>query len=368
MKQTRLIALWGVLAAVLTLLLTAVPLAQAQGEAKITGKALFDVNIRSAPGTNRAVIGLLPYGEEVEAIGRNEGNNWVQINYQDITGWVAAWLLIFEDDTSKLPVTTDVEPPPASGKGPFDLVTPFNLNLRAAPDLNSAILEVIPYNTPVQAIARSANSSWIEIKVGTRRGWVAAWLVVMRGDINVLPISRTAAAPAPAARSTAPAPTSTVTILTPYQVNLRAAPNLEAETVAVVPFNQLLTAVGRNAGNNWIQVSYEGSTGWVAAWIVPIVGDPLTLPVTSPSTAYAVTYQLPITAKALVDLTIRSGPDAITAVLGTLPANTEVELLARSEDSAWVKIRYNDSEGWITAWPLIASGDLNNLLVEFPNL
>ncbi len=366
MKQTRLMALWTMLAVMLTLLLAAVPQAQAQGVTTIKGKALFDVNIRLAPGTNRAVIGLLPYGEEVEAIGRNEGNNWIQINYQDITGWVAAWLLIFEDDTSKLPVTTDVEPPPASGKGPFDLVTPFNLNLRAAPDLNSAILEVIPYNTPVQAIARSANSSWIEIKAGTRHGWVAAWLVVMRGDINMLPVSRVVGVQPPTARPTIPA--SAVTILTPYQVNLRAAPNLGAGTVAVVPFNQLLTAIGRNAGNNWIQVSYEGRSGWVAAWIVPIVGDPLNLPVTSPSTDYAVTYQLPITAKALVDLTIRSGPNAITAVLGTLPANTEVELLARSEDSAWVKIRYNNSEGWITAWPLIASGDLNNLLVEFPNL
>jgi len=365
MKRTRIM----MLATVLALLLAFVPLAQAQGEITLTGKALFDVNIRSAPGTNRAVIGLLPYGAEVEAIGRNEGNNWVQINYQDITGWVAAWLLIFENDTSKLPVTTDVEPPPASGKGPFDLVTPFNLNLRAAPDLNSAVLEVIPYNTPVQAVARSANSSWIEIKAGTRRGWVAAWLVVMRGDINMLPVSAQAARPSygqPPA-STPAAPSSSVTILTPYQVNLRAAPNQGADVVAVVPFNRLLTAVGRNAGNNWLQVSYEGTRGWVAAWIVPIVGDPLTLPVTSPSTDYAVTYQLPITAKALVDLTIRSGPDAITAVLGTLPANTEVELLARSEDSAWVKINYNDTEGWITAWPLIASADLNNLTIETPN-
>lgn len=357
----------------LSLVFSAAP-AFAQDEDALTGTALFDVNIRAAPGTNRAVIGRLPYGTKVTAIGRSEGNNWIQIESEETTGWVAAWLLIFSDDTSQLPVTTDVEPPPASDKGPFDLVTPYNMNLRGSPGLSSPVLEVIPFNTAVQAVARSADSSWIKIKSGPREGWIAAWLVVMRGDINQLPVSSSAVAGRPTTErppqaATAPRPAvSDVTILTPYQVNLRAEPDIKADVVAVVPFNKLVAVTGRSAGNNWVEVSYEGAKGWVAAWIVPISGDPLELPVTSPSTEFVKTYEESITAQAFVDLTIRSKPDSITPVVGTLAAGTEVEVLARTEDSAWVRVKVDEIEGWVIAWPLIASADMNNLPVETPSV
>lgn len=357
----------------LALVFSAAP-ALAQEEDALTGTALFDVNIRVAPGTNRAVIGRLPYGTKVTAIGRSEGNNWIQIESEETTGWVAAWLLIFSDDTSQLPVTSDVEPPPASDKGPFDLVTPYNMNLRGSPGLSSPVLEVIPFNTAVQAVARSADSSWIKIKSGPREGWIAAWLVVMRGDINELPVSSSVATARPTterppqAVATPRAAVSDVTILTPYQVNLRAEPDVKADVVAVVPFNKLVAVTGRNAGNNWMEVSYEGAKGWVAAWIVPISGDPLELPVTSPSTDFVKTYEESITAQAFVDLTIRSKPDSITPVVGVLAAGTEVEVLARTEDSAWVRVKVDEVEGWVIAWPLIASADINNLPVETPTV
>jgi uncharacterized protein YraI len=69
-----------------------------------------------------------------------------------------------------------------------------------------------------------------------------------------------------------------------------------------------------------------------------------------------------------VDLTIRSKPDSITPVVGVLAAGTEVEVLARTEDSAWVRVKVDEVEGWVIAWPLIASADMNNLPVETPTV
>jgi uncharacterized protein YraI len=372
MTMRKTSVLCGALLAVISFaLVAAVSSARAQVTTDITGKALFDINIRSAPGTNRAVIDALPYAQEVTAIGRNDANNWVQITYNQTTGWVANWLLIFDDDTYKLPVTTDVDAPPASGPGPFDLNVPFNVNMRSAASDNSTILAVIPFDTVVQAIGRDGTSTWIEIKYGGKTGWLVKRLVVMRGDINVLPVvtSRAPAAPAVAPVVTvAPAsvPVGGITVVTPYQVNLHQTPATDSPVVATVPFDQTLVAIGRNAGNNWIEVKTGSTTGWLAKWIVAMTDDPSQLPVTSASTAFTKTYDTTITAKTTVDLVMRSQPGPIYASVGQIPAGTEFQPESRLDDSTWLKVNFNGTEGWIISWPLTASADLNNLPTENP--
>ncbi len=373
MKPYKSIVIAGVVLAVLSLALTVVmPLAAAQVTTGLTGKPLFNVNIRSGPGLINSVIGVLPYGEEIEVIGRTEGNNWVQIKYEETTGWVARWLLIFSDDTYKLPVTTDIEAPLASSAGPFDIIVPFNLNLRGQPSTTGQVLAIIPFNTPLRALGRDAHSSWVKVQYGGNEGWVAAWLIVVKGDINALPVAG-ATTPSPAATAAPQAtvgaqqiPDGAITVTAIYQLNLRAAPSLDADVVAVAPFNATLVAVGRNAGNNWVQVRHGDATGWVAAWIVPISDNPLSLPVTSESTEFAKTWDSKIVGQPFINLTIRGKPGSIYAATGTLPAGTEVELLARTEDSAWIKIKYNNAEGWVVSWMLLASADRNNLPIENP--
>lgn len=63
-----------------------------------TGYALTTqstVNVRSTPGTNSAIIGQIAPGQRVAVVGRNAGNNWWQVNYRQITGWVnARWAVL----------------------------------------------------------------------------------------------------------------------------------------------------------------------------------------------------------------------------------------------------------------------------------
>ncbi|MBE2272216.1 MAG: SH3 domain-containing protein, partial [Anaerolinea sp.] len=52
-------------------------------------------------------------------------------------------------------------------------------------------------------------------------------------------------------------------VTTNYAARLRAEPNLSADILTIVPFGTHLSASTRSAG--WYQVSFDGSTGWIAA-------------------------------------------------------------------------------------------------------
>lgn len=69
------------------------------------------INVRSGPALNYALIGVLLPGQEVPVIGRTPGGDWVQISYPGVpgnVGWVFSSLLVIPTNTT-LPI---IEPPP----------------------------------------------------------------------------------------------------------------------------------------------------------------------------------------------------------------------------------------------------------------
>jgi uncharacterized protein YraI len=76
-----------------------------------------EINVRAGPGTDYPIIGKLLAGQQVPALGKSPGGDWVQISYpqsQDGLGWVYAYLVTL---SGTVPV---VVPPPT----PTPLVTP----------------------------------------------------------------------------------------------------------------------------------------------------------------------------------------------------------------------------------------------------
>ncbi len=62
-----------------------------------------------------------------------------------------------------------------------------------------------------------------------------------------------------------PAPTLVdCRLVTSYNVNMRAAPDIAADVLLTIPFNTSVSASGRNQDSTWWLVSYEGQTGWVS--------------------------------------------------------------------------------------------------------
>ncbi len=84
------------------------PPTQAPGATGIVGTATpYTVNIRSGPGTQNGRIGRVPAGQTAQVVGRNAANQWWQVNYNGVVGWVSAQYFILPQgaDVNSIPVT-----------------------------------------------------------------------------------------------------------------------------------------------------------------------------------------------------------------------------------------------------------------------
>ncbi|MCC6904823.1 MAG: SH3 domain-containing protein [Anaerolineae bacterium] len=373
----RHLTLIGVMAMALLFVTTAA----AQNSAALSAKSIFDVNIRSVPGLNGSAIGVLPGGEQVTAIGRNTANNWVQIERKDGTGgWVAGWLLTFSADPLILPVTTTWDTPSPGIANPTAMIAPYNINVRAEPSIDAPVVAVIPFNTEAEANARTESSSWVRVRYDGVEGWVARWLVILRADVIALPVGSgvstfvPATVPASAAASATPRATPAaapaaaasptgVTATAPFRVNIRTTPSsLSGVILDVIPYNAVVPVLGRNAGNNWLQVQYGDSVGWVARWVVVTSDDPLNLPVLSDLNEIS-PFVGTIEGRAIAAVQLRAGPGTAFAPFNTIQPGTKFALTGRTDDKSWVRIALQGTEGWVASWVITATADISNLPV-----
>lgn len=70
----------------------------------VTATAEITLRIRSGPDVEYSQIGSLPPNTTVTVQGRNPENTWYLIEYEDIQGWIAAWLTTLEGNLDHVPV------------------------------------------------------------------------------------------------------------------------------------------------------------------------------------------------------------------------------------------------------------------------
>jgi uncharacterized protein YraI len=79
----------------------------------LTARVTTTVSIRNGPSATYGIVGTIPKGATVPAVGRNDNNTWVQVQYSNVTGWV---------DVQFLQVTGDVSALAVAGPGPAPVV------------------------------------------------------------------------------------------------------------------------------------------------------------------------------------------------------------------------------------------------------
>lgn len=138
------------------------------------------VNVRSGPSILYEIVDQLDVGDTARVTARsNETNDWLYIENDMMSGWVAYFTVRVTGDPDSLPVRV----PDAGGNtlvAPSALVTArFNVRLHEDAALESPVSGLVPFNSQVMPVARSANGDWLYVTFGDLAGWGATDLFVV---------------------------------------------------------------------------------------------------------------------------------------------------------------------------------------------
>jgi uncharacterized protein YraI len=178
-----------------------------------------------------------------------------------------------------------------------------------------------------------------------------------------------------------------VTATTDMNMKIRRFPGTQYSVVGEVPAGTTVPVIARVPDNSWVFIEYNGTTGWIAAWLTTITGDLDSVPMTAgadmPGSAPDVPPEAPppdeappaeeppadqpppagVTATSDSNLNIREGPGTDFAKVGTLTAGVPAPVQGRTSDNNWVFIVHEGTSGWVAAWLVTITGDLNSVPV-----
>ncbi|MBE2267322.1 MAG: SH3 domain-containing protein [Anaerolinea sp.] len=256
------------------------------------------------------------------------------------------------------------------------------VNVRTGPGTRYEIAGQIASGAVVTVTGRSdAESNWLRIDFAGGEGWVAFFTVTLDGSAELLPIVEAhlsaAAAPFDPDQGSTPAlrASSEVYATAFRRVNVRSGPATSYERVGSLDPGDTVDITGRTADQEWLLIDYQGTPGWVAYFVVSVTGelDAVTIVATTPQIAdleadlAAATVSITIITR--FNTNLRAQPDFGADVVAIVPFNTPLEVQARTEDSLWLRVRYDGVTGWLmTALINVTSGqNIEVLPVDVPN-
>lgn len=148
------------------------------------------VNVRSGPGVEYDILAQMNVNDTAEAVARSSRNNdWLLIRFEGVEGWVAYFTVNVTGDVRTLPVLV----PDSSGDAlipPSALIrSRFNVRLHTEPALASPVTTLVPFNSEVTPIGRSADNAWLFVGYEGATGWGAAQLFdITLSELRTLPI------------------------------------------------------------------------------------------------------------------------------------------------------------------------------------
>ncbi len=193
-----------------------------------TKKTIAALNLRAAGSMSAKVVLVIPNGGTVTVL--KTSGSWSQVTYGSKSGWVANAYLTGTSTPAPAPK------PPAAASGTQRTIAA--LNLRASGSMSAKVVLVIPNGATVKVVKTSG--SWSQVTYASKTGWVA----------NAYLTGASTSKPATATKKTIAA------------LNLRAAGNMSAKVLRVIP-NGAAVKVVKTSGS-WSQVTYGSTTGWVA--------------------------------------------------------------------------------------------------------
>lgn len=210
-------------------------------------------------------------------------------------------------------------------------------NVRVGPDPRFEIVAQLQDGDSVVIDGReSAAARWLHITLG---GWIPAFMVIPAGDVSALPILETLAGDG----------TGAIVMVIAYgRVNVRFAPGIDAEIVGQLDVGDEAPVLARsNAQNDWLMIRLANNReGWVAHFTVTVTGDPSNLPILVPDSSGEGLIPPSVLIRTLFNARLHTESTLQSPIVITVPFDTEVTPIARSERGDWLYVGYAGVEGW----------------------
>jgi N-acetylmuramoyl-L-alanine amidase len=230
---------------VLALFLCVIPAFAGTAYADTAVVSSSTLNIRTGPGTGYSIITQVGLGDRLPVL--EQSGDWYCVTLSTgQKGWLAGWLV-------------NIEKPQAaavSSTGQVARVNSSSVNIRSGPGTGYDIITQAGSGSVLPIIGTSGD--WYKVSLSSGgSGWIAGWLVT----VVISPASE------PSRSASEDTADSRNAVVTGSSVNVRVGPGTTNSVISQVTQGASLPVLEQSG--DWYRVKLQnGSTGWVAGWLV----------------------------------------------------------------------------------------------------
>lgn len=315
-SATASVALAGMLIGGSQLVLA--PIAQAKATQV---SATTAVNVRSGPGTNHAILGVLRRGDLVTQTGPTQGG-WAPVSYRGKQAWVSARYL-------QAGTVTSAAQPKASAPSSTARTTAA-LNVRTGPGTNFSVSTVLAKGVAVQ-LTGARQGAWVQANVNGVQRWVhSGWLATEA--------SQPSDATGTTTNGTLPKVTGKARATTALMIRTASGPNFTS--LGDIARGTVVDVTGVTE-KGVAQIIWHDQVRWVnALYLVAIATESNVVAPEAPKTTGT------RFASVALDIRTSSGPDSRT--LSEVPAGTALNITGKVENGR-AEIVWQGAARWVTA-------------------
>lgn len=250
------------------------------------------------------------------------------------------------------------------------------VNVRSGPGTQYPTIDQINSGEVVEISGRNdEESNWLRVEIDGQVGWIAFFTVGVVGDHTSLPIVAEftpTATPEIVSESVQENGLDSVSpqVTAIRAVNVRSSPSIASARIGVLDPQVSAPITGKTADLEWLRVDFAGQEGWIAFFVVTVAGDLDSVAVIVPSPAQP-TEEVQVSASTVEVTTrfnanLRQSPNRVSDLVVTVPYNTRLQAVARTQSSDWLFVEYEGQYGWlVTSLVVSPSGtDLNQLSIS----
>jgi uncharacterized protein YraI len=151
--------------------------------------------------------------------------------------------------------------------------------VRAAPSVNAVRVGRVLRGQTYQVVGRDANAHWFLLQLSGHQGWALGYyLFIPQNEFNAPVVSDFTLLGNPAGSS----PTGVVAMAF-STMKLRAEPSTASPQIGRITWGGTVGVVARTISDEWWQVVWKGTTGWVwSAYMRVVEGNIDTIPIVQP--------------------------------------------------------------------------------------